>query len=112
MYNLTIGLQFNDFRGELFDLLEALEDNFSSHKSVLLRGLPDETSAKVSLSQIGSCVFQALISVATDEGSLSEDFVCGQLESNADSMAKRGILSINLHQWELSITSINAVRLQ
>lgn len=110
MYNLTIGLEFSSFKGEPFDVLEALEDNFISHKSVLLRGLPENTSAKISLSQIGPCEFQALIFVETDEASVSEDFVCGQLESNADSMAKRGILSINLHQWELNITSLSALR--
>jgi 23S rRNA maturation-related 3'-5' exoribonuclease YhaM len=110
MYIADVSIKLNGFKGDSFDALSELQDNFIDHKSILLRGLPDQSTVKVSLTQIANDIFKSQISVLTDEASLSEDMVLGQIESNIISMKDRGILSINLHDWDLSLAELNVIR--
>ena len=103
MYFLVTTFRFNGFNGDSLDLMDTLQDNILDHRKLVLRGILSEGDIRLSLSQISPNTFTSRLSVSLDDNSLSEDVICGQLESNIHSMNKRGILSINLHDWELTI---------
>lgn len=101
--DIAFNFTFKEFRGCPLSLLEQLEENITKSKESLLRGVTDQSVFTLSLSQYNehSFIIHIIINNQTDN---SEDVVIGQMESNILSLQRKGILSLGLHEWELSIT--------
>ncbi len=108
MINISIKFHLYEFNGNTFETMDQIESNIYSNIASLKRKIPNSFGITFSILQSSKDTFTTILRIKNTHKPISEDVTIGQIESNFNSLKKRGLLNTGLHNWELTTSFIQA----